>query len=347
LLIKSSLDIFVIRYNSNDLKALMRAIIPVAGIGTRLKPHTYSTPKVLLNVGGKPIISHILEKLLDEGINKATFVIGHLGDQIKEYIEQNYKSIKADFIVQESMEGLGHAIYSAIPTFDEEEIFIILGDTIFDVDLKNVFKSDYSSLGVKTVDDPRRFGVAVMENGFIKKLVEKPQTPVSNLALVGLYYMKNAEVLKKGLEKLVSRDVRTKGELQLTDAIQIMIDDGEKFTTFPVDGWYDCGKPETLLSTNQILLDQKSVSKKFDNVVINRPVFIAEDAEIEDSVIGPYTTIDIGCKISESIIRNSIIGTNAVVSKALLENSIIGNNSIVKGSYKKLNSGDSSEIEFY
>jgi glucose-1-phosphate thymidylyltransferase len=325
----------------------MRAIIPVAGIGTRLKPHTYSTPKVLLNVGGKPIISHILEKLLDEGIVKATFVIGHLGEQIRDYIQNNFKSLKADFIVQENMEGLGHAIYTAIPTFDEEEIFIILGDTIFDVDLKQVFKSKYSSLGVKVVEDPKRFGVAVMDNGFIRKLVEKPQVPVSNLALVGLYYLKNSKTLIKGLNKLVEKDVRTKGELQLTDAIQMMIDEGEQITTFQVEGWYDCGKPETLLSTNQVLLDQKSVSKKFDNVVINRPVFIAEDAEIENSVIGPYTTIDTGCKIKDSIIRNSIVGMNAEVSKSLLENSIIGNNSIVRGSYKKLNSGDSSVIDFY
>jgi glucose-1-phosphate thymidylyltransferase len=325
----------------------MRAIIPVAGIGTRLKPHTYTTPKVLLNVGGKPIISHILEKLMDEGIYKVTFVIGHLGEQIKEYIQKNFGKLEVDFIIQESMEGLGHAIYTAIPTFDEEEIFIILGDTIFDVDLKNVFKNKHSSLGVKVVEDPRRFGVAVMENGYIKKLVEKPQTPISNLALVGLYYMKNAGSLTNALNKLVERDVRTKGELQLTDAIQIMIEEGEKITTFQVEGWYDCGKPETLLSTNQFLLDQKSVSKKFANVVINRPVYIAEDAEIIDSVIGPYTTIDSGCKISDCVIKNSIIGSDAEVSKSLLENSIIGNNSIIRGTFKKLNSGDSSVIDFY
>ncbi len=325
----------------------MRAIIPVAGIGSRLKPHTYSTPKVLLNVGGKPILGYIIEKLLDEGIHKSTFIIGHLGDMIKDYVEKNYPSMQSDFIEQEEMEGLGHAIYTAIPTFDEKEIFIILGDTIFDVDLKNVVNSKYSSLGVKTVEDPRRFGVAVMENGFIKKLVEKPQTPVSNLALVGLYYIANADALVKSLNDLVEKDVRTKGELQLTDALQMMIEDGEKVTTFPVEGWYDCGKPETLLSTNKHLLDQKSVSKKFENVVINRPVFIADDAEISNSVIGPYATIDKGSKIDECIVKNSIIGSNAQVSKALLDNSIIGNNTIIKGSFKRLNSGDSSEIDFY
>jgi glucose-1-phosphate thymidylyltransferase len=325
----------------------MRVIIPVAGLGSRLKPHTYSTPKVLINVGGKPILGHILDKIQDEGVTKITFVIGHLGDMIKEYVENNYKHLNTDFIEQQEMEGLGHAIYTAIPTFDEDKIFIVLGDTIFDVNLKELFKSKYSSLGVKQVDDPRRFGVAVMEDGFIKRLVEKPQTPVSNLALVGMYYITNKDLLIKSLNQLVEKDIRTKGELQLTDALQLMIDGGEKVTTFPVDGWYDCGKPETLLSTNQWLLDQKSVSKRFENVVINRPVFIADDADIKNSVIGPYTTIDKGCKIEESIIKNSLIGSNANVSKAMLENSIIGNNSIINGTFKRLNSGDSSEIDFY
>ena len=325
----------------------MRAVIPVAGLGSRLKPHTFSTPKVLLNVGGKPILGHILDKLLEEGVQKATFVIGHLGDMIKNFVQNTYPNIDADFVEQKEMEGLGHAIYTAIPTFDDDEIFIILGDTIFEVNLKNVFKNKKTSLGVKEVDDPRRFGVAVINNGYIKKLVEKPQTPVSNLALVGLYYVANSEVLIKSLNKLVDKDVRTKGELQLTDALQMMIEDGEKITTFPVEGWYDCGKPETLLSTNQYLLDVKSSSRKFKNVVVNNPVYIADDAEISNSIIGPYATIDSGCKIEESIIKNSIVGSNAQVSKSLLENSIIGNNSIVRGIFKRLNSGDSSEIDFY
>lgn len=325
----------------------MRAVIPVAGIGTRLKPHTYTTPKVLLNVGGKPMLGHILDKLLEEKVYKATFVIGHLGDQIKEYVTKEYPSIKADFIEQKKMEGLGHAIYTAIPTFDDKEIFIILGDTVFDVNVKDVFKNKQSALGVKAVDDPSRFGVAVMENGFIKKLVEKPTTPISNLALVGLYYIANSDALVKSLNNLVEKNIRTKGELQLTDALQMMLDDGEKITTFDVNGWYDCGKPETLLSTNKFLLDQKSSTKKFVNVVVNLPVYIADDAKIENSVIGPYATIDKGCIIKESVIKNSIVGTNSQVSKAMLNGSIIGNNTIVKGAFKRLNIGDSTEIDFY
>ena len=325
----------------------MRAIIPVAGIGTRLKPHTHSTPKALLNVGGKPIIAHILDKLLEEGINKATFVIGYLGDMIKDYIKKKYPSVQSSFVEQEKMEGLGHAIYTAIPTFDDDEIFIILGDTIFDVNLKDVFKNKVSALGVKEVEDYKRFGVAVVKNGFIEKLVEKPQTPLSNLALVGLYYVSNKQILVDSLNELVEKDIRTKGELQLTDALQIMIDKGEKVKTFPVDGWYDCGKPETLLLTNQYLLNKKGSYKPRENVVINQPVFIAEDADVTNSIIGPYATISSGCKIKECIVKNSIIDSNAHVEKALLDNSIIGSNSFVRGAYKRLNSGDSSEVDFY
>ena len=325
----------------------MRAVIPVAGIGTRLKPHTYSTPKVLLNVGGKPILGHILDKLIEEGLTKSTFIIGYLGEMIKEYVEREYSDLQSDFIIQEEMHGLGHAIYLAAPTFDEDDIFVILGDTLFDVDLSYVFRSKYSSLGVKKVEDPRRFGVAIVKDKFIEKLIEKPVEPVSNLALVGLYYFNNALSLKSALTELVEKDIRTKGELQLTDAIQIMIKKGEKITTFPVEGWYDCGKPETLLSTNQYLLSKRDNGREIESVVINKPVYIADDAVIKNSVIGPYTTIASGSVIEDSIIRNSLIGSGAKVTKAMLENSIIGDNSIIQGSFKKLNSGNSTEIDFY
>lgn len=325
----------------------MRAIIPVAGFGSRLKPHTYTMPKVLLNVGGKPIIAHIIDKLLSENIIKTTFVIGHLGDMIKSYITETYPELQVDFVEQTKMDGLGHAIYTAIPTIDEKEVFIILGDTIFDVDLKEVFKNKQSALGVKYVEDPRRFGVAVKNNGYIEKLVEKPDTPISKLALVGLYYISDSNKLIKSLNYLVDNDIRTRGEIQLTDALQNMIENGEKFTTFPVEGWFDCGKPETLLATNKHILEQHGTNLSYPNIVINHPVFFGEGAQLENCVIGPFTTIGDGAIIKNSIVRNSIIGTNAEVTKALLDSSIIGNNSSIKGSYKRLNSGDSSEMDFY
>jgi len=325
----------------------MRAIIPVAGFGTRLKPHTHSTPKVLLNVGGKPILGHIIDKLLLSNITKATFVIGHLGEKIEAYIRNEYPSLQADFVIQSEMLGLGHAIYSAIPTFDDDEIFIILGDTIFDVNLENVFTKKISSLGVKEVDDPRRFGVAFVENGYIQKLVEKPTTIISKLALVGLYYISDSKALINSLCNLIDNNIRTKGEYQLTDALQLMINNGEKFTTFPVEGWYDCGKPETLLSTNQFLLKKNGTNRTAENVVINHPVFIARDAVVKNCVIGPFATIGERCIVQDCLIKNSIISSDCTVTKTMLENSIIGSHTVIKGSYKKLNAGDSSEIELF
>ncbi len=325
----------------------MRAIIPAAGFGTRLKPHTFSLPKVLLNVGGKPILGHIIDKLISEKITRATFVVGYLGEKIVEYVHNEYPELEASFVTQEIALGLGHAIQMAVPTFDDEEIFIILGDTIFDVDIHSVFEKKISSLGVKTVDDPSRFGVAVCENNKIVKLIEKPQEPISKLALVGLYYIKNSKLLVESLNELFDKEIKTRGEYQLTDALQLMIEKGETFTTFPVEGWYDCGKSETLLSTNKYILQTKGTNRNIKGCTIIDPVYISDSATVVESVIGPFTTISEHCVVKESIIKNSILSPSSLVERSMLDNSIIGMNAIVKGNYKKLNAGDSSEIEFY
>jgi glucose-1-phosphate thymidylyltransferase len=324
----------------------MRAVIPVAGLGTRLKPHTHSLPKVLLNVGGKPILGHIIENILKEGITEATLILGHLGEMIEDYIHKNYPQLKCDCVVQDEMLGLGHAIYQA-PTFNNDKIFIILGDTVFDVELKGLTSLEHSALGVKEVEDPSLFGVAIKNGKFIEKLIEKPDTPVSKLALVGLYYIADSAMLSECLNELMEKDIKTRGEYQLTDALQLMIDKGEKMDTFPVEGWYDCGKPETLLTTNQFLLSKNGTNREIEGVVINHPVYIAGNAVVKNSVIGPNTTIAENCTVADSIIRNSIINQNSSVEKSMLENSIIGSNAKLKGSFQKLNAGDSSEIEFY
>ena len=323
----------------------MRAIIPVAGFGTRLKPHTLTHPKVLLNVGGKPIISHIVEKLLEEKITEATFIVGYLGEKVEDFISETFPELKADYVEQKELLGLGHAIYQASRTFNEEEIVIILGDTVFDVDLNQITNLETSSLGVKEVEDPRRFGVAELMNGFISKLIEKPSEPTTNLALVGLYYIKNSTLLTRSLEELFKKNIKTKNEYQLTDALQIMIDNGERFSTFPVEGWYDCGKPETLLATNQFILKRNGHDLEIDSVVINQPVYISPTAKIENSVIGPYASIGDNCEVCDSVIKNSIINKNSKVTRMVLTDSIIGADAKVKGSLHKMNVGDSLELE--
>jgi glucose-1-phosphate thymidylyltransferase len=324
----------------------MRAIIPVAGVGTRLRPHTFSLPKVLLNVAGKPLIAHIIDALIEQGINKMTFITGYLGNMVEDFVKINY-NINVAFVSQEETLGLGHAIWTASPTFNGDEIMIILGDTIFDVDLSLAINSKYSSIGVKTVEDPRRFGVVELDgDGFITKFVEKPDVPQSNLAIVGLYYINNSNSLKENLDLLINKDIKTRGEYQLTDALQLMLEKNEKFRTFTVEGWYDCGKPETLLSTNRILLKKNVTDIKSLNNVIIPPVFIDANAKVENSVIGPYATIANGARIKQSVIRDSIVCENASVSYALLDKSIIGNNANVKGHYQCLDVGDSSGVYY-
>lgn len=324
----------------------MRAIIPVAGAGSRLRPHTYTLPKVLLNVAGKPIIGHILDKIIADGFTEATIVIGYMGDKIREYVADNYR-IHVDFIEQEERKGLAHSIYIAHETFSSGPLLIILGDTIFDVDLKPVLSKKQSAVGVKHVEDPRRFGVAEVSDGFVKRLIEKPEHPTSNLALVGLYYITNPKLLTECLNEIIKKDIRTKGEYQLTDGLELMIERGEKMCTFTVDGWYDCGKPETLLATNRHLLEKKSLSQNIKGVVVEPPVYISPTAKISNSIIGPYTTVAGGAMIVDSIVRNSIVSEDAQVDRALLDNSIVGNNAVVKGTFKRINIGDSSEIDFY
>lgn len=325
-------------------KKTMKAIIPVAGVGTRLRPHTFSHPKVLLNVAGKPIIGHIMDKLIEAGVDEAIVIVGYLGSMVEDWLRKHY-SIKFTFVDQTERLGLAHAIWMCKPHVTEKEpLFIILGDTIFDVDLEQVLKSPFSTLGVKEVADPRRFGVAVTGEGKILKLVEKPDTPVSNLAIVGLYFLRLAGPLFACIDYLIENRILTKGEYQLTDALQLMIEHGEKFTTFPVQGWYDCGKPETLLSTNEILLKNHTTEKKYPGCIINDPVFIAENAILENTIVGPNATIGENSIISNAIVKDSIIGNDARVTHIMLDRSIVGNNTTITGNPHEINIGDFSEI---
>ena len=324
----------------------MRAIIPVAGFGSRLRPHTYTLPKVLLNVAGKPIIGHILDKVIEDGFDEATIIVGYLGEKIKEYIQSNY-SIKVDFIEQSEPKGLAHAVYLARETFSVDPILIILGDTIFDVNLKPVIADSFSAIGVKSVKDPRRFGVVELSNDFVKQMIEKPENPTSNLAIVGLYWIRNPQLLAQCIDEIIMKDKRTKGEYQLTDALQLMVQRGDKIKTFNVEGWYDCGKPDTLLATNRHLLERIHNCLSMDGVVINPPVFISTKAKISRSVIGPYATIADDTVVEDSIIRNSIVSEEAHIFRVLLEDSLVGNSAVVDGNFKRINIGDSSEIEFH
>ncbi|MBQ6269021.1 MAG: NTP transferase domain-containing protein [Bacteroidetes bacterium] len=328
----------------------MRAVIPVAGVGTRLRPHTYALPKVLLNVAGKPILSHIIDSLIQHSIVDYTIITGYKGDQVKDFMLQKYPNLNIDFVEQSERLGLGHAIWTGKDTYkDDEPIIIILGDTIFDVDLTPVLSINHNAIAVKKIEDPRRFGVVVVneETKEIEKLVEKPQVPISNLAIVGIYCIQNTKKLIDSLQYLMDNNIRTKNEFQLTDALQNMLENDEKFYTFNVEGWYDCGKAETLLETNKFLLEKNysNFNKFSDKNVIIPPCFISENAIVENSIIGPYASVAENAVVKNSIINNSIISNNAKVTKILLRESIIGDEAEIAGTYNKLNIGNASIIE--
>lgn len=331
----------------------MKAIIPVAGIGTRLRPPTHTAPKVLLPVAGKPMLAHILDELTTLGFDEVTFIIGYKGDMIRDYVQSHY-SFKSNFVEQAEMKGLGHAVsLTKSLHYAEEPVLIVLGDTIFQADLRKVFDFAESALGVKEVDDARRFGIVELDSKLqVTRLIEKPEKPPTNLAIVGIYYITRPKVLYDCLDQLITSNKTTKGEYQLTDALQMMLDRGEHMRTFKVDGWYDCGKPETMLSTNHDLLDKELqgarehtiLATRYPGCVIRMPVAICDSAKLENCIVGPHVSVSATTTIKDSIVRNSIIGESAEVESIILEDSIISDNAKVVGNLFKLNVGDSSEI---
>ncbi|HEX2788307.1 MAG TPA: sugar phosphate nucleotidyltransferase [Ignavibacteria bacterium] len=334
----------------------MKVIIPVAGFGTRLRPHTLLHPKVLMTVAGKPMIYFIVEQIIKEKIsNHIVFVVGYLGDRIEKYILKEFvhnKDIKFEFLVQDEPKGLGHAVHCAKPAFtdDDKEAFIILGDTLFDVDLKKLVSNDLSVIGVKKVDDPRRFGVVETNNDkIITRLVEKPaskEVSPSNDAIVGLYYIKNSDNLFGALEYIFKNEIKTKDEYQLTDALAKMIADGKKMTTYDVQGWLDCGKIETILETNAYLLDKLYANKnyEFENTIIMAPVYIADGCKIKNCTIGPNVSISKDCIIENTIIKNSIVNDKCEIDNSEINDSLVGFNCKVKNYKGTMTLGDYSEV---
>lgn len=330
----------------------MIAIIPVAGIGSRLRPHTHTQPKSLIPLAGKPILGHIIDNMVSAGFKKFIFVIGYLGDKIEDFVKSKYETLETSFVIQTTGKGIGHAIWltkELIP--QNEEIFIVLGDTIFETNLGKVIISPYSSLGVKKVNDPRLFGVAeVDDKGFISKVIEKPSMPKSNLALVGLYKIRETALLFECIEHNIANNIKTKNEFHLTDALMAMIEKGVQFTTFNVENWFDCGKKEILLQTNSLLLKRGNFMSPdrslLQNNIIIPPVYISEKAKVSNSIIGPNVSVGDDALIESSIINHSIIGPNAHLEHAVLTNSLIGNDASLHGTVQSLNLGDSAEINF-
>lgn len=332
----------------------MKAIIPVAGIGSKLRPHTHTQPKALVPVAGKPILVHIVDMLVSGGIKDFCFIIGYLGDKIENFINRYYggSSISFEFIVQEPRQGTGHALWCARDAIrNEKEVLIMLGDSILNLDIKEFLSLPHTALGIKKVDTPGNFGVVeVKSSGMVKRLVEKPQIPKSNLALVGIYKLRNPKLFVESIETIISQKIKTLGEYQLTDALMLMLEKGEAMSIYPVNNWYDCGKKESLLEANAILLGKEEFMDtqhyNFPNSIIIPPVSIAANCDIRNSIIGPNVAIGESTEIRNSIIENSIVGSFSKLEVAVLNQSVIGSDTVLAGPSQSLNIGDNTEISF-
>lgn len=330
----------------------MKVIIPVAGIGAKLRPHTHTQPKTLVPIAGKPILAHIVDSLIEGGLRDFVFVLGYLGDKIEAYISSRYRDINISFVTQEPREGSAHAIWVCKELIkNEKQVLIVLGDTIASFNLQAVLQSSYSILGVKKVANPLLFGIADMSNdGFIKKLVEKPKIPKSNLALVGIYKLNKVGLLLECIDYLMRNGIKTNNEYHLTDALMCMIEKGERMKTIQVDNWFDCGRKETLLEANAILLNsmefKNNTNGSLPRTIVIPPVSVGQNCKIEGSILGPNVAIGDNTIVKGSIISNTIIGSFSELRDVVLKDSIIGNDSSLQGMIQSLNIGDNTEINF-
>jgi glucose-1-phosphate thymidylyltransferase len=328
----------------------MKAIIPVAGAGTKLRPHTYTQPKALIPLAGKTVLSVIIDQVREAGIQECIFIIGYLGDKIQDYVTQTYPDLKCSFVTQNERTGTGPAILLTKEFVGDDEVLIVLGDTIADYDLKEVLNSPFSMLGVKKVDDPRNFGVAeIKDDNTVTRVVEKPAIPKSNMALVGVYKIKETQILYQCLENIVATNQKKYDEFSITDALECMIGSGAKFKAFKVENWYDCGKKSSIIESNAILLKKFGSTMPEPSAVVNSiiipPVSFGKDCVVKDSVIGPNVTVGDHTIIQRAIINDSIIGSFSNIYKIILENSLIGSDAEVKGTGRNLNIGDNTAVD--
>ena len=324
----------------------MKVIIPLAGKGTRLRPHTHLTPKPMLKVAGKPVMAYILEDLEKLGnVEQIIYITGHLKEKVEEYVRAEF-DFPAVFIEQRVQDGTAGAVALARPHVDQP-VLIIFVDTIFDADLSVIKTTDADGIiWVKEVEDYQRFGVVVTDAaGDMTKIVEKPSTPISKRANIGLYYIKNWKLLYEGIE-WVLKQPKNKGEYYLTDAFQYMIDKGAKIRVIDVEGWYDAGKIDTLLETNRAMLEKGRARRPSttDGCRIVDPVYVEEDVTIRRSTIGPNVTLGAGTVVEDSELSDTLVGTKARIVRSALRNSLVGDEAVVEGVRGELTIGDHSEV---
>jgi glucose-1-phosphate thymidylyltransferase len=302
----------------------MKAIIPVAGEGRRLQPLTDAQPKALLQVANRPVLGHILARVENADVTDVVLVVGERSAPIEEYVRSEFPRVRLTLVLQEEPLGLGHAVWLTREVAAEDELLIIYGDTIVEADLAQALNTDADgAIGVREVDDPRRFGVVVEEAGRITRLVEKPDEPVSHLAIVGVNCIRDSAALFDALGFIVSESIRTRGEIQLTDAFQRMLNAGKRLVSFPIDEWHDCGTPKALLETNRHLLDKLLHEPQGEGCQFSPPVYIAPTATVKDSQVGPHVAIAAGAQVRNCALKDCIVNQNAQLTDCKLDSRIV------------------------
>ena len=334
----------------------MNIVIPMAGMGKRLRPHTLTTPKPLIEVAGKSIVRRLCEdinQVVGEQIEEIGFIIGDFGKEVEERLLQIAEQLgaKGKIYYQNEPLGTAHAVWCARESL-KGKVTVAFADTLFDAGFAMNTEED-GIIWTHKVEDPSAFGVVRKnDDGTINGFVEKPKEFVSNEAIIGIYYFKSGENLLSELQYLIDNNITKSGEYQLTDALQNMLDKGLKFKTNDVKEWLDCGNPAATINTNQRVLELKSgkeqlVSRdvKSNNSVIIPPVYIGKGVSISNSVIGPYVSIAEGCEINDCRIENTMICKQCFVSKSVIAESMIGNNVNIKSNIQRLSIGDYSVVE--
>jgi glucose-1-phosphate thymidylyltransferase len=327
----------------------VKVIIPLAGKGTRLRPHTYVTPKPLLHVAGRPVMSYILDELRELGVGEIIFITGYLGDRIEEYVGREYPDFECHFIEQEVQNGTAGAVGLAEPLVDSD-VLIMFVDTLFDADLSLIRTLPDTHAGLiwaKEVEDYQRFGVIVTDDaGDMKRIVEKPRDPISRLANIGLYYIRDWQLLFAGIRETMRGPRGKGGEYYLTDAFQYMIDRGARIRVGEVQGWYDCGQVETLIETNRHLLEhgRGRAPDGGRGVRVVAPVRVEEGVTLENVELGPNVTIESGCTVRNTQLRDTLVGSETVIENAVLHDSIIGAHVHMAGVSGRISVADHSEL---
>ena len=325
----------------------MKVIIPLAGKGSRLRPHTHLVPKPMLRIAGKPVMAYILEDLATLGnVEQIIYITGHLKERVEQYARESF-SFPSVFVEQAVQDGTAGAVALARKWVDQP-VLIVFVDTIFDADLSVIKNTDADGIiWVKEVEDYQRFGVVVTDaQQNMTKIVEKPTTPISKRANIGLYYIRNWKLLFEGIDHVLKQPTN-KGEYYLTDAFQYMIDKGAKIRVIDVEGWYDAGKLDTLLETNRVVLENgksRRPDKATGSTIID-PVYIEAGATITGSTIGPNVSIGAGTLVEGSTLSDTIIGGRSRIVNSTLTMSMIGDEVVVEGYTGQLNVGDHSEIK--